>query len=83
MRRVAASKVYFEGGDFKTNHVIELSEGIVTGHYPLECELPMTEWLGGTIIVRKDKKAYHLPAVLSPSELRAYDSCCDGHIQRL
>lgn len=81
MRRVAATRVYINKKEFR-NHVVELFDHLLVNHYPLEGELPMTEWLGGTIIIR-DKEAYHLPQVLSSAELCTYDSCSDGHIQRL
>ena len=81
MRRVAASRVFINEKEFHNNHVVELFEHLVVNHYPLEGELPMTEWLGGTIIIR-GKEAYHT-VVLSPTELSTDDSCCYGHIQRL
>ncbi len=34
--------------------VVEISEGRVVNYYEFRDELPMTEWLGGTIIVRRD-----------------------------
>ena len=40
----------------------------------------MTEWLGGTIVVRHGQ-ATHYTAVLSPSELSADDGRGNGHIQ--
>lgn len=67
MRRIAASRVYINEKEFHNNHVVELYEHIVVNHYPLQGELPMTEWLGGTIIIR-DRHAYHIPQVLSPEE---------------
>ena len=82
MRRVAASKVYINEKEFHNNHVVELFEHLVVNHYPLEGELPMTEWLGGTIIIR-ERMAYHIPLVLSPAELSAYDGGSNGNIQRL
>ncbi|MBR6202408.1 MAG: hypothetical protein IKQ62_05345 [Bacteroidaceae bacterium] len=82
MRRVAASRVFINEKEFHNNHVVELFEHLVVNHYPLEGELPMTEWLGGTIIIR-GKEAYHTSVVLSPTELSTDDSCCYGHIQRL
>ena len=66
MRRVAASKVYINEEEFR-NHVVELFDHLLVNHYPLEGELPMTEWLGGTIIIR-DRKAYHSPLILSFEE---------------
>ncbi len=82
MRRVAASRVFINEKEFHNNYVVELFEHLVMNHYPLTNELPMTEWLGGTIIIR-GKEAYHTQEVLSPAELSTYDSCGDGHIQRL
>ena len=82
MRRVAASRVYINEKEFHNNHVVELFEHLVVNHYPLEEELPMTEWLGGTIIIR-GREAYHTPLVLSPTELSTDDSSSNGNIQRL
>ena len=42
----------------------------------------MTEWLGGTIIIR-GREAFHTRLVLSPAELSAYDGSGDGYIERL
>lgn len=67
MRRVAASIVYINEKEFR-NHVVELFDHLLVNHYPLEGELPMTEWLGGTIIIR-DRHAYHIPQVLSPEDI--------------
>ena len=67
MRRVAASRVYINEKEFHNNHVVELYEHIVVNHYPLQGERPMTEWLGGTIIIR-DRHAFHTPQILSPEE---------------
>lgn len=66
MRRVAASKVYINEKEFR-NHVVELFDHLVVNHYALEGELPMTEWLGGTIIIR-GREAYHTSLLLSPEE---------------
>lgn len=80
-RRVAASIVYINGKEFHY-HVVELFNHLVVNHYALEGELPMTEWLGGTIIIRNGE-AFHSPDILSPTELSTYDSGCNSHIQRL
>lgn len=82
MRKVAASRVYINEKEFYTNHVVELFNHIVTNHYPLQDEQPMTEWLGGTIIIR-DQEAYHIPIVLSPAEFSTHNSRSNCHIQRL
>lgn len=82
MRKVAASRVFINEKEFHNNYIVELFEHHVVNTYPLETELPMTEWLGGTIIIR-GQEAYHVPTILSPAELSAYDGCGNGHIQRL
>lgn len=82
MRRVAASRVFINEKEFLNNHVVELFNHFVTNHYPLQEELPMTEWLGGTIILRGGE-AYHTPLLLSPAELSTDNGCCNRHIQRL
>ena len=81
MRRIAATRVYIEKKEFH-NHVVELFDHLLVNHYPLSGELPMTEWLGGTIII-SGREAYHTPEVLSPSELCTHDGSGNSHIQRL
>lgn len=39
-----------------TQCVVEISSGMVTDYYTFEEELPYTEWLGGTIILVRDKE---------------------------
>lgn len=73
MRRVAASRVYINEKEFHNNHVVELLHHSVVRHYPLREELPMTEWLGGTIILR-GTEAFHIGKVLSPEEFSSYFS---------
>ena len=51
MRRVASSKVFFSRNDVKTNHVLEVYDEHLINHYALDCELEMTDWLGGVMIV--------------------------------
>lgn len=36
--------------------VIEISDGIVTDYYPFTDEQPQTEWIGGTVILRRNKQ---------------------------
>ena len=48
-RRIAASKVIIDGVSY-TNHVVELTNGILTAHYPLKGEQAMTEWYSETLI---------------------------------
>ena len=66
MRRIAASIVYINEKEFH-NHVVELFDHLLVNHYPLNGELPMTEWLGGTIIIR-GREAYHTSQTLTPEE---------------
>ncbi len=56
-RRVASTYLIVDGKRL-TNHIVELDCSKVTSYYPLEEELAMTEWLGGTIKIIGDK-AYH------------------------
>lgn len=81
MRRVAASKVFINEKEFH-NHVVELYDHLLVNHYPLEGEIPMTEWLGGTIIIR-GREAYHTRQTLSSAELSTDDGSGNGDIQRL
>lgn len=36
--------------------VVEIEEGRVVNYYEFRQELPMTEWLGGEIVVRRDEE---------------------------
>lgn len=67
IRKVAATRVYLNTLEFRTNHVVELADGIVATHYPLTAEQPQTEWLGGTIIIC-NQCAYHTKKVLTTEE---------------
>lgn len=72
MRRVAASRIYFNTNEFRTNYVVELIDHFVVNYYPLQGEIPITEWLGGTIIIR-NRQAYHIRQILMPNELTTYN----------
>ena len=48
MRRVAAHEVHVDGRILE-QAVVELLSGKVVNYYVFTDELPMTEWLGGTI----------------------------------
>lgn len=74
IRNVAATRVYLTPPtpqspipQFHTNHIVELTDHILTRHQPLTTELPHTEWLGGTIIIR-NRQAYHTTQILHPHE---------------
>lgn len=71
IRKVAATRVYLNIQEFHTNHIVELTDHIVTNHYPLTSELPHTEWLGGTIVIQ-NQHAYHTKKVLSPEEAKTF-----------
>lgn len=62
MRRVAATRVYLSTEEFHTNHIVELFDSFVVNHYGLQSELPMTEWLGGIILITT--------AILTPIQIR-------------
>lgn len=51
MRRVAASIVFTDARQRNKNYVVEVYDNIVVNHYPLLDEQPMTEWLGGMIVL--------------------------------
>ena len=47
-KRIAASRVIIDGVSY-TNHVVELTDGVLTTHYPLHGEQAMTEWYSDTL----------------------------------
>lgn len=54
-RRVAANFVVI--GDRKLHPaVVDISEGRVVNYYEFSDELPMTEWIGGTVILQRDEE---------------------------
>lgn len=53
MRRVGAHTVITESATL-TQAVVEIYDGRVANYYEFRDELPMTEWLGGTIIIKRD-----------------------------
>ena len=50
-RRIAANEVVVDG-ERRGQCVVEITSGTVTACYPLDGELPHTEWLGGTVVLR-------------------------------
>lgn len=54
-RRVAANEVLV-GNERLTLCVVEIESAVVTDYYQFCEEQPSTEWLGGTIILKKDGK---------------------------
>lgn len=63
VRRCGAHEVVVEGGMPLTRAVVEIVEDRVVNYYEFRDELPMTEWLGGRIDIKKDEegilRAYH------------------------
>lgn len=53
MRRVGAHRVVTPSAVLN-QAVVEVEEGRVVNYYEFRDELPMTEWLGGTIEIRRD-----------------------------
>lgn len=53
MRRVA-SNIVIIGTTVLHQAVVELYDGRVVNYYEFRDELPMTEWLGGTINIARD-----------------------------
>ena len=56
MRRCGAHEVILPEGHVLRQAVVEVEEGRVVNYYEFRDELPMTEWLGGTIEVRRDEE---------------------------
>ena len=54
MRRIATPIVNIEG-KYLTTMVIEIEGEQVVQYYPLQKELPMTEWLPGEVKIKEDK----------------------------
>ena len=53
MRRVGAHKVITQGQEL-TLAVVEICGDRVVNYYSFTDELPMTEWLGGVIALKRD-----------------------------
>lgn len=53
MRRIGAHKVVTPSATL-SQAVVEISDGRVVNYYEFSDELPMTEWLGGTIEVSRN-----------------------------
>ena len=56
IRRVAAHEVDVFGKETLSMAVVEISEGRVVNYYTFSDELPMTEWLGGRIEIKKNEE---------------------------
>lgn len=54
MRKIASHYLLLPDGNRLSHQVIELSDGIVTGYYPLLSEQENTEWLPGLIELSGD-----------------------------
>lgn len=54
MRRCGAHEVRLPDGRTLNQAVVEIADGRVVNYFEFRDELPMTEWLGGTIEVRYD-----------------------------
>jgi len=39
--------------------IVEIRDGQVINYYEFEDEVPMTEWLGGTILLRQEEGVLH------------------------
>jgi len=54
MRRCGAHEVKLPDGTVLSQAVVEVWEGRVVNYYEFREELPMTEWLGGQIELKRD-----------------------------
>lgn len=55
LRRCGAHEVRLPDGSLLRQAVVEMEEGRVVNYYEFRDELPMTEWLGGEILVERDE----------------------------
>ena len=64
LRRCGAHEVRLSDGNVLSQAVVEISDGRVVNYFEFQDELPMTEWLGGVIEVKRDEegilRAFHL-----------------------
>lgn len=56
MRRCGAHQVILPDGSILQQAVVEIQEGRVVNYFEFCEELPMTEWLGGEILVERDEE---------------------------
>lgn len=56
LRRCGAHVVLLPDGTQLQQAVVEIEEDRVVNYYEFRDELPMTEWLGGEISVRRDEE---------------------------
>lgn len=63
MRRIAAHKLYLPDNPGKCINypVVEIEGDTVVNYYPIEEELPVTEWLGGTFILSPLSEVFPAP----------------------
>ena len=54
-RRCGAHEVMLPDGNMLRQAVVEMVDGRVVNYYEFRDELPMTEWLGGRIEVKRDE----------------------------
>lgn len=54
LRRIAAHVIILPDGSRLKGQVVELYGGRVVNYYPLDGELPMTEWLGNCVRISAD-----------------------------
>ena len=54
LRRIASNEVVTPEGQRLTQHVVELSNGVVSKVYPLLMEQANTEWMQGRLVLEKD-----------------------------
>lgn len=56
LKRCGAHEVRLPGGNVLEQAVVEIADGRVVNYYEFREELPMTEWLGGTIEIERDEE---------------------------
>lgn len=56
LRRCGVHEVRLPDGNVLEQAVVEIADGRVVNYYEFRDELPMTEWLGGTIEIERDEE---------------------------
>ena len=61
--RIASNQLQLLNGDLLRQQVVEIQSGVVVRYYPLQEELPQTEWWSGLILLNQEDDgtiaAYH------------------------
>jgi hypothetical protein len=54
LRRIGVHEIVLPNGDILHQAVVEIMNDFVVNYYEFRGELPLTEWLGGKIEIKRD-----------------------------